>query len=338
MAVAGEHPPPTAMKTNKIWPQFLIDLQPRLPYFRPGLLILLLTACAIPPAGNEAEPIAIAAQEGATATEIPTQTNVPPTATAVATTRPATAAPPPTLTTQPTQTASATPRPTHTPTITPTMTPIGLCSERIPADDLLTIVTLTFQLSRNYEPADLVPLNGSFGDEITLGYPTQVRQVILQPLVEMVTAMEAAGLQPLLISGYRSYAQQAIAYQKWVERNPETAAILSAPPGFSEHQLGTTVDFSSPELPLIVGEEDIQFHTYFYQTSEGQWLAENAHLYGFTLSYPRQAFAFTGFYYEPWHFRYVGHELATSLRETDLSLTEYLLSQNPEPCIPDATS
>ena len=67
-------------------------------------------------------------------------------------------------------------------------------------------------------------------------------------------------------------------------------------------------------------------------------MIENAHLFGFTLSYPREAFQLTGFYYEPWHYRYVGVELATSLHESGSSLTQFLLTQNPEPCIPDATS
>jgi D-alanyl-D-alanine carboxypeptidase len=248
------------------------------------------------------------------------------------------AGPPPSLTPPPTATVSPTATATKTPTVTPTSTPIGPCFARVPADDLLTIVTLTYGLSRAYEPADLVSINPYFSDAITLGYPTTVREPVLVPLQAMIDDMQTAGLQPLIISGYRSYASQAIAYQKWLTQNPETASILSAPPGFSEHQLGTTIDFSSPELADIVGEPEIQFHTYFYQTSEGSWLANNAHLYGFTLSYPRAAFALTGFYYEPWHFRYIGIELATMLYEADISLTEYLLSQYPAPCLPDANS
>ena len=69
-------------------------------------------------------------------------------------------------------------------------------------------------------------------------------------------------------------------------------------------------------------------------TSEGEWLLEHAHEYGFTLSYPREAFEATGFYYEPWHYRYVGVETATELHETGISFTEYLLAQNPQPCVP----
>lgn len=204
----------------------------------------------------------------------------------------------------------------------------------MPADDLLALVTLDYGLSRDFAPADLVPLAGYFSPEITLGYPNEVRQIIIGPLVDMISAMKAAGLQPTIISGYRSYATQAIAWNKWLQREPDRASILSAPPGFSEHQLGTTIDFGSPELPEIVGQEDIQFHTYFYQTSEGMWLAENAHRFGFTLSYPREAFDLTGFYYEPWHYRYVGVELASKLKRTSSFLAEYLFENRPAPCVP----
>lgn len=221
------------------------------------------------------------------------------------------------------------------PTPSPQPTPIGPCSQRLPDDaNLLTLVTLTYGLSRAYEPADLVSLADYLPVDVTLGYPTEVRQVIIEPLVRMIDDMRAAGLQPQIISGYRSYAAQAIAWDKWNREEPERAAILSAPPGHSEHQLGVTVDFGSPELPAITGIPDIQFHTYFYQTSEGLWLLENAHRYGFTLSYTREAFEITGFYYEPWHYRYVGTEMAAMLKETGMTLTEHLLISQPAPCIP----
>ncbi|HSH03636.1 MAG TPA: M15 family metallopeptidase, partial [Anaerolineae bacterium] len=154
-------------------------------------------------------------------------------------------------------------------------------------------------------------------------------------LTALINDMQAAGLSPQIISGYRSYEQQAIAWAKWNEQYPDRAQLLSARPGHSEHQLGTTIDFGSPHLGEIVGDEDIQFHTYFYMTPEGIWLEENAHHYGFTLSYPRDAFSITTFYYEPWHFRYVGQELATQLKEAGITLTQYQLETYPIPCIID---
>jgi D-alanyl-D-alanine carboxypeptidase len=235
--------------------------------------------------------------------------------------------PQPTLISSPAPTASATPSPTPDRDI--------LCSQRIPDDGLLAVVTMTYGLSRDYEPPGLVDLAGYLPQEVTLGYPTQLRHLVINPLVKMITDMQAAGLNPVIISGYRSYSAQAIARQKWAEKEPERVGILSAPPGFSEHQLGTVVDFGSPELAEIVGQEDIEFHTYFYKTSEGAWLLENAHRYGFTLSFPFEAMETTGFFYEPWHYRYVGVEMATRLHELGASLSEYLLSVEPPPCIPD---
>ncbi len=242
--------------------------------------------------------------------------------------------PPPSSTPPPTTAPTPTPTPTLTPTLTPTPTAVPACAQRVPDDNLLTLVTHTYGLSRDYAPADLVNINDFLPYRVTQGYPLQLRQVALAPLVEMINDMEAAGLHPLVLSGYRSYSAQAIAWTKWNESHPDSAAIVSARPGHSEHQLGTAVDFGSPELPEIVGEEGIEFHTYFYRTSEGKWLRENAHRYGFTLSYPREAFEITGFYYEPWHFRYVGIELATELYESGLSFIEWKLAQGEVPCIP----
>jgi LAS superfamily LD-carboxypeptidase LdcB len=295
-----------------------------------ALLLLLLVGCQ-PQTAVSSLP---SAATTATAITTPATTPLPlPTATDPAT---PTAVPlPATITAVPTQLPSATPTATVTPTASPSPTPIASCTRRVPQDDLLTIVTQQYGLSRDYAPRDLVLLNDYFPFAVTKGYPNQLRQVAIEPLVTMISAMQEASLQPQIISGYRSYAQQEVAYRKWLEKEPERATILSARPGYSEHQLGTAVDFGSPELPGIVGVPDIEFHTYFYQTSEGVWLAENAHHYGFTLSYPRDASEITGFFYEPWHFRYVGVELAKLLHENNQSLTAYQLANLALPCLPE---
>ncbi len=303
-------------------------------------VLLLLTACITPtyPAQSPLG-IAVAATQTATvlATALPTAINTAtytptPTDTLVPTlTDTPTSTNTPTNTPSPTPTATATN--TQTPTATPTFTPspipsptsIPLCTERIPNDHLLTFVTRDYRLSREYEPADLVPLSDHFDVTVLLGFDTFVREPVVQPLVEMLAEMTAAELKPTIISGYRSYDQQLAAWRKWMAAHPDRASLLSAPPGASEHQLGTTVDFGSPEL-------DNEFHTYFYQTAEGAWLLENAHRFGFTLSYPREATEITQFYYEPWHYRYVGVELATQLRTHDVTLTEWQLAFFPEPC------
>ncbi|MDX1613999.1 MAG: M15 family metallopeptidase [Candidatus Promineifilaceae bacterium] len=204
----------------------------------------------------------------------------------------------------------------------------------MPDDGLLTLVTQEYAVSRHYTPSDLVPLEEYIPADILLGYPIELRRVAAEPLRELINAMHAAELSPTVISGYRSYAAQAIAWKKWVGLEPERVAIISAQPGHSEHQLGTTVDFGSPELEEIVGQPDIEFHTYFYKTGEGVWLAEHAHEFGFVQSYPREALELTGFYYEPWHYRYVGVDLAAELHEAGITLTELLLERHGAPCIP----
>ncbi|HRQ37388.1 MAG TPA: M15 family metallopeptidase [Chloroflexota bacterium] len=243
--------------------------------------------------------------------------------------------PPASPTAVPTSTHTPTPTNTATPTPTPTATAVGPCPNRLIApDDLWAIVTQSYGLSRDYAPTDLVSLNDYLGNDVTLGYPIELRAIMVESLVQMVADMQAAGLQPQILSGYRSYSAQSIAYNKWASEFPGHVNIISAPPGYSEHQLGTTIDFGSPELPLYTGDPNLQFHTYFYKTNEGIWLLANAHRYGFTLSWPLETFELTGFYYEPWHYRYVGVEMATTLHEMGLSLTQFQLANQPEPCVP----
>jgi D-alanyl-D-alanine carboxypeptidase len=248
-------------------------------------------------------------------------------------TDPAPVKPPASPTPNPTSTKLPEPTETATPTTTPSPTPIGPCVDRKPADGELALVTLEFGISRDYVPPDLVDLSEYIPITVTLGYPSQVREIMIGPLTQLINDMIEADLQPQIISGYRSYASQAIAWNKWLEQVGDRASIVSTPPGHSEHQLGTTIDFGSPELALIVGDEDVKFHTYFYKTSESQWLEDNAHKYGFTLSFTRETFDISGLYYEPWHYRYVGPEVAGFLKENDSTYIEYLLENQEPPCI-----
>ena len=100
----------------------------------------------------------------------------------------------------------------------------------------------------------------------------------------------------------------------------EEAARVSAKPGHSEHQLGTTIDFTTPRVDYDLVES-------FGATPEGQWLAQNAGRFGFVMSYPQDKEQVTGYAYEPWHFRYVGVDVAAAVAESRLTLYEYLLDR-----------
>ena len=285
-------------------------------------LVLMLSSCQAPPGANIMPSVTVLVPASTvpsfTANPISTPVNSTPSlrlSTVILTSKPS-------------------PFPTNTVTVTVTATPIGLCSQRKPNDDLLIIINKEYGISREYAPGDLVRLVDYFPREVTMGYATEVRAILIKPLQRLIQDMQVAGMRPRILSGYRNFEAQTNSWEKWQTREPERAPYLSVPPGHSEHQLGIAIDFSSPELAAIIGQEDAEFDTRFEQTSEGVWLAENAHKYGFTLSYSLEAFPVTGVFYEPWHYRYVGTELATQLHQRNETLSEYQLQTQPPPCIP----
>jgi len=232
-----------------------------------------------------------------------------------------------------------TPAPTGTPvTPTPTLTPTATqipgatltaiyqadCSlyKQVPPD-LLTIVNKDQALPRDFQPADLaiVPL----AQKNTAFNPIPLRRVVHQALLDMLDAMNQAGLSIWVMSGYRSYSDQQLAYEKWERLYPDRVADISAVPGHSEHQLGVSIDFSTPYMDDLYND---YFHVNFYTTPEGQWLSKQAAYYGFTLSYPAWATQVTGYAWEPWHYRYVGI-LAQELYKRNITLTQYIQECGP---------
>lgn len=151
----------------------------------------------------------------------------------------------------------------------------------------------------------------------------ELRQVTIDALRPMVDAAAADGVNLRIRSAYRSYAEQERTFAYWVSVLGEAQARReSAEPGHSEHQLGVTADFASPENGWELLES-------FADTSAGEWLAEHAYEYGFALSYPRDGEEITGYIFEPWHYRYIGIPAATAWHESGLTLIEYLESLQP---------
>lgn len=117
----------------------------------------------------------------------------------------------------------------------------------------------------------------------------------------MSAAARAEGLNIYISSGFRSYSVQKNLYNTYVRRDgTEKADTYSARAGHSEHQTGLAVDVN------IVSDA-------FIGTPEAVWLADRCYQYGFILRYPDGKTDETGYKYEPWHFRYVGVDLATKL-------------------------
>lgn len=200
----------------------------------------------------------------------------------------------------------STPVPPPTPTPTP---PPGSCG------DLLIHLSKTTGISGNCVPPDVqsIPRQYSY---IVDDPDLRVRTEALAALLEMIEDAQDNGLYIVVRSAYRSYHFQAALFEYWVEQlGYDEAWRVSAPPGHSEHQLGTAVDLTS-----YTNNYDLEG---FEATPEGKWLAQYSYLYGFVLSYPPGTEHITGYMYEPWHFRYIGREHAKALRDSGLTLHDY---------------
>ena len=124
------------------------------------------------------------------------------------------------------------------------------------------------------------------------------------------------GFNIIAVSTYRSYEYQNKLYNNYVlDKGFYYADLTSARPGHSEHQTGLVVD---------VANESLDYDN-FENTKEFIWMKENSHKYGFILRYPKGKFHITGFKYEPWHYRYVGIDIATYIYKDNLTFEEYKL-------------
>jgi zinc D-Ala-D-Ala carboxypeptidase len=128
-----------------------------------------------------------------------------------------------------------------------------------------------------------------------------------QAFLAMVTAARSQGVQLMGISGFRSIADQQALFTRQVQRHgsPTEAAKWSAPPGYSEHHTGYAIDIAD----MTRSDTDVKVN--FEETPAYQWLAVNAHRYGFEQSFPRDNPQ--GVSYEPWHWRYVVQPRASQI-------------------------
>lgn len=170
--------------------------------------------------------------------------------------------------------------------------------------ELLQKYSKIFFLNENYAPerVEQIPQKYVYSE-------TRAETILAQvePFLEdMLSDAKREGVELYVASAYRSFDEQrALKGIYTVTYGAGTANQFSADQGYSEHQLGTAVD-------LITTGLGGQLTDAFANTEAYQWLLDNAYKYGFTLSYP-QGNAY--YIYEPWHWRFVGVELATYLHK-----------------------
>lgn len=200
-----------------------------------------------------------------------------------------------------------------------------------------TLVDWLLRVEEDYVPPDLVSVS-----EAGISGPGLIRAVAIDDLRAMTEAAAANGTPIEVNSPYRSYAEQVASFNGWVAVDGYDDAITySMRPGHSEHQLGLTIDFQALGGPSALQGD-------WYTTPTGRWMYDNSWQYGWVLSYPlgeggaifSQA---TCFHYEPWHYRYLGREVAKAVHDSGLTIREYLwtnytqLDTNLDPVLPIAT-
>ena len=187
----------------------------------------------------------------------------------------------------------------------------------------ITHVDWILTLGPRYRPPDLVSVRegGVAGGGL-------IREVVIEDLKAMAAAARANGTPLVSWSPFRGYRQQVSLFNGYAGWNGErytnfdSAITFSARPGHSEHQTGLTIDF------VAVGDTGLTSN--WEVTRTGGWMARNAWKYGWLMSYPKGKTDVTCYGYEPWHYRYVGREMAAKIHESGLTIREYLWANHTQ--------
>ena len=178
----------------------------------------------------------------------------------------------------------------------------------------VTLVNKNFGLGKDFYPTNVV----------AIGTDIYVDSRVAEQFNLMYQAAQAEEEKIILtpFSGYQNYSTQKKIFdekvQYFITQNPdnEEKAVADTemripPAGYNENGAGLAIDFAPASAD-------------FASTQEFQWLVINAHRFGFVLRYPEGKSGITGMIYQPWHWRYVGVEAATEMKEKNLCLEEYL--------------
>lgn len=163
-------------------------------------------------------------------------------------------------------------------------------------------------------------------DLIRIGAKQFISYEAYRPFLEMFGEMKKQGLNPVVCSSYRSIEKQEELFKSkcqyyitkgYNQSQSETlASTWVARPYYSEHHTGLALDIVSSDNQRLDESQE--------KTEEQQWLMKNSWKYGFILRYLKDSIDVTYVNYEPWHYRYVGKEIARTIYEKGITLEEYL--------------
>ena len=193
---------------------------------------------------------------------------------------------------------------------------VNLNMDKVEYDDAESVDKFSFDmlvnkyhmLDEDFEPEDMMVMPKDYtGNE-----EYSANRTAVNALIQMFEAAKTEGLEMVVNSAYRSYQDQIDIqeyYRKWYGDNYVKNYV--ARPGFSEHQTGVAFDIGSTSSNV------------FANSKEYAWMQENAYKYGFIMRFSKKAEAITGFRSEPWHYRYVGKEIAEYIHEHNITFEEY---------------
>ena len=168
-----------------------------------------------------------------------------------------------------------------------------------------------YALASDYEPDNLI----SVSEEFSSGNRKMVKEAA-EAFNKLASAAKGEGYNVRAVSTYRSYTYQRDLYNRYAAQDGVAEAdTYSARPGHSEHQTGLAVDVDNSSVT----------YTSFGDTKEFNWMKENAYKYGYILRYTKDNEWITGYKDEPWHYRYVGEEIAKYIKDHPMTYEEYFV-------------
>ena len=177
-------------------------------------------------------------------------------------------------------------------------------------NDILVLVNKNNKLLQNFIPENLETIDIKYSNEGKM-----LKKVAKEAFEKLSSDALKLGYKIVAVSAYRDFSYQENLFNYYVEKYGEDYALnCSAKAGHSEHQTGLAVD--------VMGSNNS--YDDFELSDEFEWMINNAYKYGFILRYPKNKEKITGFKYEPWHYRYVGVEVAKIIYENKITLEEFL--------------
>lgn len=181
---------------------------------------------------------------------------------------------------------------------------------RVNYDPHPLLVNPSHRLPYGFVPAVLIPI---YEDNPNLLATPET----IEAFRRMRTSINRANMDLAVVSAYRTAERQAVLFGR------QSGDGVVARPYQSEHQTGRALDLWGP------GPSGLLDAGGGPPSSEGRWIAENAHYYGFIIRYTEYNTHITSFISEPWHITYVTIEIAQYIHQNGILSLEEFVARNP---------